>query len=155
MLIVEATEEHISDLVELWKELVDHHSKIDSFFIRRENAHLNFKNFILELIKSKDANVLVAIKDNKVYGYIIAKIEQYPPIYKIEKYGAIYDLFISKDYRRKYIGDKLWQAALTWFKLKGLTRVELSIVPKNLEAAFFWKKLGFKDYMHKLFLKIG
>ena len=155
MKIMEATEKHIPEIVELWKELADHHSKIHNFFTRRQNGHMNFKNFISELIKSKDAKILVALQDNNVIGYIVAKVDIYPPVYNIEKYGAIYDMYVNPIYRRKHIGYNLWQEALNWFKLKGLARVELSIVPKNLKASSFWKKQGFKDYMHKLFLEIN
>lgn len=154
MKIVEATENHILEIVELWKELADHHSKIDKIFTRRENGHINFKIFISELIKSKDARVLVALLDSKVIGYIVAKIDRYPPVYNIERYGAVYDMFVIPKYRRMHIGYKLWQEILKWFKLRDLIRVELNIVPKNLEASSFWRKLGFQDYMHKLYLEI-
>jgi RimJ/RimL family protein N-acetyltransferase len=46
------------------------------------------------------------------------------------------------------------QEALEWFKSLGLERIELSIVPANIESSSFWKKHGFQDYMHKLFKKI-
>lgn len=140
--------------MELWKELVDHHSKINSFFTRRKDGHVNFKTFITDLIKSKDAKIFIALEDNQIIGYTIAKIDLYPPIYLLEKYGSIYDMFVTLKYRRKGIGKKLWQEALKWFKQLGLERVELSIVPNNPESSFFWKKQGFQDYMHKLYIKI-
>ncbi|MFW9901746.1 MAG: GNAT family N-acetyltransferase [Candidatus Thorarchaeota archaeon] len=140
--------------MELWKELVDHHSKINSFFTRRKDGHVNFKTFITDLIKSKDAKIFIALEDNQIIGYTIAKIDLYPPIYLLEKYGSIYDMFVTLKYRRKGIGKRLWQEALKWFKQLGLERVELSIVPNNPESSFFWKKQGFQDYMHKLYIKI-
>ena len=152
--IVEATEESIPEIVELWKELTDHHSNIDSFFTRREDAHLNFKSFITELIKSKEAKVFLAIKNAEVLGYTIAKLKEYPPIYLLKNHGTIYDIVVASKHRRKGIGNKLCQEALKWFKSLGLERVELSIAPNNTESNSFWKKQGFQDYMHKLFKKI-
>ncbi len=152
--IIKATEKFVSDIVKLWKELSDHHSNIDSFFTRREDGHINFKSFVTELIKSEEATIFVAIEDEKIIGYTIAKIDHYPPVYLLEKYGAIYDIFVALKHRKKGIGKKLWQESLKWFKNLGLERVELSIVPNNPESSSFWKKQGFKDYMHKLFIKI-
>ena len=147
MKIIEATEKNIPEIVELWKELADHHSNIDSFFTRR-------KSFITELIKSEEAKIFIAIEDQKIIGYIVAKIDEYPPVYILEKYGAIYDMIVTLEQRKKGIGEKLWQSALKWFKSLNLERVELSIVPTNLESSSFWKKQGFQDYMYKLFIKI-
>jgi GNAT superfamily N-acetyltransferase len=61
---------------------------------------------------------------------------------------------VTSKHRRKGIGTKLLQEALEWFKSLGLERIELSIVPANIESSSFWKKHGFQDYMHKLFKKI-
>ncbi len=153
MRIVEATEPNIPEIVELWKELVDHHAKIDAFFTRREDGHMMFKSFITELINMKEAKVFIAIENEVIIGYIIAKIDEYPPVFLLEKYGAIYDLLVTSKHRKKGIGEKLWLETLKWFKDLGLERVELNIVPNNPESSSFWKKQGFQTYMHKLFIK--
>ena len=75
MKIIEATEKNIPEIVELWKELADHHSNIDSFFTRRKDGHVNFKSFITELIKSEEAKIFIAIEDQKIIGYIITNEE--------------------------------------------------------------------------------
>jgi len=154
MKITEATEKDIPEIVELWKELSDHHSNIDSFFTRRKDGHVNFKSFITELIKSEEAKIFIAIEDEKIIGYTIAIIDPYPPVYLLEKHGSIYDMFVTLKHRKKGIGNKLWQEALKWFKTLDLERVELSIVSANHESSSFWKTQGFQDYMHKLFIKI-
>jgi len=154
MRIVEATESNIHEIAELWKELIDYHSNIDSFFTRREDGHIQFKSFITGLINSMEAKVFIAIEDEKILGYIIAKIDEYPPVYLLEKHGAIYDLLVTSKHRKKGIGKKLWLEALKWFKDLGLERIELNIAPNNPESSSFWKKQGFQAYMHKLFIKI-
>ena len=151
---MEATTDNIPEIVELWKELSDHHSKIDPFFTRREDGHVNFTSFLTGLLKAQDARIFIAIDGPEIIGYIIAKIEAYPPVYLLKTYGAIYDILVTSKYRRKGIGSKLFQAALIWFQSLGIQRIELSIVPQNIESSSFWKKLGFQDYMHKLYKKI-
>jgi GNAT superfamily N-acetyltransferase len=135
----------------LWKELFDHHSHLDPFFRRRDDGHINFKSYLTELIASTEAKVFIALESNKAIGYIIAKVDYYPPVFLLRRYGAIDDILVTLDHRKKGIGKKLWQEALKWFKSLDLERVELSIVPSNLESSSFWKKQGFKDYLHKLF----
>jgi ribosomal protein S18 acetylase RimI-like enzyme len=152
--ITQATGKDIPEIVELWKQLADHHSEIDSFFTRRKNGHSNFEAFIKGLINSVDAKIFVAFNDDKIIGYTIAKIDLYPPVYFLEKHGSIYDMFVTLEYRRMGIARSLWQKALKWFKSLDLERVELSIVPTNTESSSFWKKQGFRDYMHRLYIQI-
>jgi GNAT superfamily N-acetyltransferase len=106
------------------------------------------------LIKSENAKIFIALKDEQIIGYTIAKIDQYPPVYLLEKHGSIYDMFVTLKHRRKGIGKRLWQEALKWLMKLGLERVELSIVPTNPESSSFWKKQGFHDYMHRMYIRI-
>ena len=72
--------------MELWKALVDHHREIDTFFTRRDKAHINFTSFLTELLDSKESKIFIAISEGKVVGYLIAKIDLFPPIYVMEKW---------------------------------------------------------------------
>ncbi|MFX1365504.1 MAG: GNAT family N-acetyltransferase [Promethearchaeota archaeon] len=105
-------------------------------------------------MNSDEAKIFIAIDNTKIIGYTIAKIDRYPPVYLLEKHGAIYDMLVTSKYRKRGIRKKLWQNALNWFRSLDIERVELSIVPSNPEASSFWKKQGFQDYMHKLFIEI-
>jgi len=127
---------------------------LDPFFIRREDAHLNYESYIKELMKSEDTKIFGALEDKNLLGFIVAKLSYYPPIYLQEKYGSIDDIIITSSYRRMGVGSMLLERAFGWFNSRGLIRVELNVVKQNQEAYSFYLKHGFKDYMHKLFLEI-
>jgi len=44
-----------------------------------------------------------------------------------------------------------------WFESRNMDRIELRVLAKNQIGYSFWKKHGFKDYMHVLYLnrKLG
>jgi len=42
---------------------------------------------------------------------------------------------------------------LAWFKKRGLDRIELRVAARNPIGYAFWKKSGFKDYLHVLYLE--
>ncbi|HEY32688.1 MAG TPA: hypothetical protein G4O10_06245 [Dehalococcoidia bacterium] len=44
--IVEATESHIPDIVELWREFMDHHKDIDPRLPMREDAYIGFEQHL-------------------------------------------------------------------------------------------------------------
>lgn len=140
--------------MELWKALVDHHKEIDPFFTRRDKAHINFTSFLTELLDSKESEAFIAISEGKVVGYLIAKIDLFPPIYVMEKYGDIYDLIVEASYRRRGIGSELLKLAIEWFRLQKIKRIEISVHPENSSGYSFWKEKGFQEIFHRLFLKI-
>ncbi|MFB0563558.1 MAG: GNAT family N-acetyltransferase [Candidatus Lokiarchaeia archaeon] len=151
MEIVRATFSHVSGIVELWKELMDFHKNIDSFFSRREDGHINFEKYVKELIESDDSLVLAALDEGHVVAYSISQISEYPPVFQIEKYGHIWDMAVKSDYRRKGIGGRMLAKILEWFEQRKINRIELRVVPKNQIGYSFWKKQGFKDYLHVLY----
>lgn len=140
--------------MELWKALVDHHREIDTFFTRRDKAHINFTSFLTELLDSKESKIFIAISEGKVVGYLIAKIDLFPPIYVMERYGDIYDLIVESSYRRRSIGSELVKLAVEWFRSQKIERIEISVHPSNSSGYSFWKTLGFQEIFHRLYLNI-
>ncbi|MFX1574693.1 MAG: GNAT family N-acetyltransferase [Promethearchaeota archaeon] len=153
MSIILANESHIPQIIEVWKEFMDYHKNLDSFFSRRDDGHLNFKNYVSELIKSKEALVLVALDEGNVVGYSIALMQYYPPVFKQRVYGLINDMAIKETHRRRGIGGQLLSRIYEWFNYHNLNRIELRVSVNNPIGYSFWKKHGFKDYMHVLFLE--
>jgi len=41
---------------------------------------------------------------------------------------------------------------LKWFASRSIDRIELDVITKNQIGYSFWKKHGFKDYRHRLYL---
>ncbi len=155
MQIILANKSHVPQILEVWKEFMDYHKSLDSFFNRREDGHLNFEKYIGELINSNEAQVLVALEEHKVVGYSIALIQHYPPVFKSNIYGLINDLAISESHRRKGIGEQMLARMFEWFKIQGLDRIELRVAVNNQIGYSFWKKHGFKDYLHVLYIQRG
>ncbi len=122
-------------------------------FTRRENGHLNFEKYVKELIKSNQAQVLVALDKEEVVGYSISYIQFYPPVFKQRVYGLINDLAIKETHRRKGLGEQMLFKMFQWFKSHGLERIELRVSVRNKIGYSFWKKHGFKDYQHILYLE--
>jgi len=151
--IIRADEKDIPEIVELWKELIDFHKDIDLFFKRREDAHLNYESFLRDLIQSEEARIFIAKEDNNLVGYLLARIEFYPPVYLYEKHGEIYDMTVKSTYRGRGIGSDLLNKTIEWFNSLGLDRIELNIATLNKRANSFFIKHGFKEYMQKLYLE--
>ena len=152
--IIQATDAHIQEIAGIWKESMDFHSNIDAHFAARENAHTEFITHLREVMQKKDALTLVALEKGRVVAYSISFLFMRPPIFEERVYGFISDIAVKSDYRRKGIGEKLLDKMIEWFESQNVKRIELRVVAQNEVGYSFWRKHGFRDFMHELYITI-
>jgi ribosomal protein S18 acetylase RimI-like enzyme len=126
---------------------MDFHRDLHPLFRRRVGAEKKFAQFIGKLLKDEDTQVLVAKVEGKIVAYSITKIESYPPVFKVEKFGHIYDMAVKSEFRRAGLGEKLMEKIEAWVKSKGINKIELRVVSENTIGVSFWRKMGFKEFM--------
>ncbi|MBN2535202.1 MAG: GNAT family N-acetyltransferase [Spirochaetales bacterium] len=145
-----ANNTHIPGIIDVWKENVDYHKQLDSFFVLRDDGDDRFIAYIKNQILSSKSFLLVGLHDDEVIGYGLAHIKMYPPIFQQTLYGYIADLAVKLDYMRNNTGDLLLAGMIKWFKSKHIERVELQVFTHNKMGNNFWKKHGFMEYKHVL-----
>lgn len=148
-----AEDSHIPGIIEIWKELMDFHKDIDPLFTRTEDGHVAFADHMNKLIHSEDAQVLVALDKEAVVAYSVSEIFARPPVFQHRISGFISDLAVRSNYQRKGIGEQMLCRMFEWFKSRNICRIELRVASKNEIGYSFWKKHGFQDYMHILYLQ--
>jgi GNAT superfamily N-acetyltransferase len=152
--VMVADRSHVPDVVELWKELMEHHASIDPYFEMSDDGPINFEKFVSSLLLLDDARVLVALDSGRVVGYCIGQLMARPPVFRRELHGFVTDMTVTASRRRQGIGTLLMAGMKDWFRAKRVDRVELNVVPGNAAGYSFWRKQGFTDYMHVLYLEI-
>jgi GNAT superfamily N-acetyltransferase len=151
--IIHAQSAHIPAIIELWKEFMDYHMAIDPLFTRSDEGGKRFGNLIAELLDSDKVLVLTAIDERTVVGYAIAEVAMRPPVFRERRYGIISDMAVRSSYRRRGIGKQMLMEIYEWFHSKSIQRIELRVVTENEIGYSFWKKHGFMEYMHVLYLE--
>jgi len=112
------------------------------------------KKYLRTAMKSENSLLLVALDGTKVVGYSYALIEESPDLIERMPFGYVHDMFITRDYRRRGIGEMMYGEIVKWFQMRNIKRIELGILPGNKPARSFWKKHGFTDYRRTLFVEI-
>jgi len=154
--LVRAQEHHVSDICKLWWEFMLFHEDIDPWFTPREGSIPGFQEHHLgRFMQSENGLVLVALENGKVVGYSLSEVQGPSPSMKQEKWGYIDQVVVTASYRRTGVGQKMLVELLTWLKSKGVNRVELEVTAQNAIGYAFWRKHGFQDYMHRLYLEQG
>lgn len=147
MIIRRALFKDISDITQMWKELMDFHGLNEDFFMVSPDAYKHYGDFIEECIHNQDWIVLIAIQEELPVGFLTAAIREYPSFYGGIKYGFIDDVAVIGIHRSKGIGNKLYQSAERWFMEKGIKRIELRAAVTNQLAKAVWVSKGYRDFM--------
>jgi ribosomal protein S18 acetylase RimI-like enzyme len=155
MEIITATEVHMPEIIELWKELMDFHKNINAYWTRREDGHITYEKMLREMLEREVAIILVAVDNGRVVGYSCALVRKPSLTRKQDRYGDIPDIMVTAEYRRRGIGERMLKMILKWFESKNIDRIELNIAAQNSISTSFWEKQGFKDYEHRLYLDLG
>ncbi|MBU7014651.1 MAG: GNAT family N-acetyltransferase [Theionarchaea archaeon] len=143
--IIPAQHQHIPEIVEIWKELMDFHEQINPIFGRGKKGHVHYQMHLDKMMDSDRAQVLVAVDQGTVVGYSLALVLEIPPILTYSKRGFISDVAVSSGYRRKGIGTEIVARILDWFDSQDISQIQVQVACKNEIGYNFWKKQGFEE----------
>jgi len=150
-----AIPDDIPEIDELWKDFMDYHKNLDEFFSRRNDGHINFRDYVVENWKNPDYAIAVAEHQDHVVGYAIAYLQEFPPIFLQEKCCYISDIVMDENFQGKGHGKALINFLVDWAKTKEVQRMELHVLHNNENAIMFYRHLGFEPFMLKLCRKIN
>jgi diamine N-acetyltransferase len=109
-----------------FKELFTETNIKEAYKLLLENA---VDGILLDLVKDTNTGYLV--------GYCLATINK-------EKHGEIGSIYIEPEYRRRRIGYKLMERALSWMEKEGVTKKILCIAAGNEEVMDFYRHFHFE-----------
>ncbi|MBA7621728.1 hypothetical protein ES703_29094 [subsurface metagenome] len=152
--IVKAEEHHIPDICKLWLEFMRYPPDSDPFFTLQDGSKAGFENdYLRPAMESEKSLVLVAIDGEKMVGYSHAQVQDIPN-YKLRQVGYVRHLFVTKAYRRRGIGEKMYNEIVKWFHSQDIERVQLEVFVNNAVAVSFWRKHGYMDFQHTWYRQI-
>jgi ribosomal protein S18 acetylase RimI-like enzyme len=153
MEIIIAQESHLPEIIGLWDEFARFHEPFDPRYPMRDDIRSGYEVYLRKTMEEKDTRVMVAQDNGKTVGFVMAMIRKYPPVWQRERHGFIEEIAVAADYRRKGTGSRLLKKIMDWFESENIDMIELTVASKNKVGYSFWKKHGFQDYLHHLYLK--
>jgi ribosomal protein S18 acetylase RimI-like enzyme len=129
--------------------LVEEHHGFDPlrFVAPGPDTPQRYGQFLVSHLTSEDRSVLVAELDGAVVGYVFFGLEGFDYMVLRGPAGAIYDLVVNPDHRRRGFGRILMDSALTELAKRGAPRAVLSTAEKNLGAHRLFEREGFRRTM--------
>jgi GNAT superfamily N-acetyltransferase len=147
MKIVRVSRQDLAELAELQKSYMEYHRKIDGYFASKEDVSELWMQYAEKVIGDREQVAYCAVVEGKIVGYMMAKIEVRPQIYRIARVGLIGDAYVLPGYRRRGVFGLLLDKTLDWMKKKGVSYVEHPVASKNRAGLKAWKSKGFEEFM--------
>jgi len=128
--------------------LVEEHYDFDPrrFLAARPGTPEGYASFMSTQLEDADAAVLVA-DDGDVVGYVYAAIEGYDYMALRGPAGVLHDIIVDPEHRGRGVGRLLLDAALAFFRSRGVPRVVLSTAEQNEAAQRLFASMGFRRTM--------
>lgn len=129
--------------------LVEEHHGFDPrrFLAARPGTPEGYASFISTQLEDPDKAVLVADDDGDVVGYAYAAVEGYDYMALRGPAGVLHDVIVDPEHRGRGTGRLLIDAALAFFRSRGVPRVVLSTAERNEAAQRLFASAGFRRTM--------
>jgi len=148
---------HFSDLdaiVRLWMEMMREHEKFDPRVRLSDTADEAYRQYARYYIDRPDARLLVARNGREVVGFCLAYRARNLPMFRPGAYGFISDMAVTRPWRNRGVGTSLLDAVMQWFRRHGVNHVQLQVYSRNARGVAFWRRCGFEDFVHGMWLNV-
>lgn len=134
-----ATEEEIDTLLEFERGIVLAERPFDKTLKEGEIHYYD----LLELIRSPNSEVMVAVTGDELIGSGYATINTAKPYLKHSRYAYLGFMYTKPEYRGKGVNQLILNALINWAKNKGITEIRLEVYNENTAAIRAYEKSGF------------
>ena len=117
------------------------------FLPARPGTPEGYASFISTQLEDLDKAVLVAEVDGDAVGYAFAAVEGYDYMALRGPAGVLHDIIVDPEHRGRGVGRLLLEAALAFFRSRGVPRVVLFTAEQNEAAQRLFASMGFRRTM--------
>jgi RimJ/RimL family protein N-acetyltransferase len=98
------------------------------------------RRYLKTVLHHPDAAVLVALDDGRLVGRLSLSRDPHPASHHVADLG----LMVAESHRRRGIGKRLLEEAVTWARGAGIRKLELHVFPWNESALRLYESFGFE-----------
>ena len=164
MLIRPATAEDVPQVLPMVAKICALHESWDAAkYGFRENVVQMYRGWLTSRARDSQSVFLVAQREqsissepgaHKLAGFVVGTLEREIPIYRIERFGFIHDLWVEPEYRHEGIARQMTMLAIERFREMGAKQIRLDTAAKNEAARALFASCGFRESTREMLLEI-
>ena len=149
-IIRQAQENEVDALIEFEQGIVEAERPFDNTL---KEGQIHYYD-LLELIRSEEAEVLVAVVEDQLVGSGYAKLLDAKPYQKYKKYAYLGFMYVKPAYRGQGINKLILERLISWAKERNISEVRLQVYDENSIAKNAYRKVGFKPNLLEMRMEI-
>jgi len=87
-------------------------------------------------------------------GFLIATVEKEIPIYRLEEFGFIHDVWVDETYRHEGVARQLTTLAIERFRAIGVKQIRLDVLARNDPARGLFAACGFRPSVTEMLMEL-
>ena len=117
-----------------------------------------YEKWLTKLATNERSVFLVAEDEtlsNKLVGFIVATVEREIPIYRLQEFAFIHDLWVEPEYRRMGVAWQMVTQTIEAFQGMGVTQIRLDTAADNQTARHLFSSCGFRPSTIEMLIELG
>ncbi|MCF0071256.1 GNAT family N-acetyltransferase [Dyadobacter sp. CY261] len=149
--IRQARLDELPALLAFEQNLIANERPLDDTFVAEEFHYYDLE----KMIRSDDAEVVVAVMGDRLVASGNARILEGKPYNRFKRYAFLGFMYTEPDMRGRGINKLIIDGLVEWARGKGLDEVRLQVYSDNTPAIAAYEKVGFKKMLTEMRLATG
>lgn len=124
-----------------------HHEYDPKRFMEPVDPERGYVHWFGSQLDSEDTTLLVAADEERVVGYVYARLEPRSYNELLDACTKLHDIYVDERVRRRGVGEALLRETFRRAKAKGAPRVVLLTASQNESAHRLFRRVGFRTTM--------
>jgi ribosomal protein S18 acetylase RimI-like enzyme len=99
-----------------------------------------------ECMANDDHIILVTEAGGELVAFAMARPGEDPPVFDVPPHVYITNLAVTDAWRRRGLGQRLFEGIAERARKRGFGEVRLSVAPGNPISNAFWREMGFEPH---------
>jgi ribosomal protein S18 acetylase RimI-like enzyme len=155
-----ATPADVPAVLPMVRRVCAFHERLDpaKYSFRDDPAHL-YRDWLARRATDPRSVFLVADRGGggdkgKLVGFLVGTVEDEIPIYRVEAFGFLHDLWVEDDYRHEGLARQMVTLAIERFREIGVTQVRLDVAAGNEPARALFERCGFRPSVTEMLMEV-
>jgi ribosomal protein S18 acetylase RimI-like enzyme len=115
-----------------------------------------YEKWLTRLANSSDRSVfLVAEDEGKLGGFLVATVEREIPIYRLQEYAFIHDIWVEPEYRQNGVARQMVMLCVERFQKMEIHQIRLDTTAVNEAARRLFASCGFRISTIEMLKELG
>jgi ribosomal protein S18 acetylase RimI-like enzyme len=108
------------------------------------NPSDRYRRWLTGRVSDAASVVLVAEREGRIVGFVLAMAEDEIPIYRVKRFGFVHDLWVEEQYRNEGIARQMVSLLVERFREMGVDQVRCDVLFGNEPARNLFAACGFR-----------